>query len=362
MYRHHEAWVASGTMAALWVLSAAVLGAESPLPHAKPVPDMQVLPQAYDQASFEHLGRELTRYHFGPQLRRPFWYPIVGPGGRSLTRMNMPGDPGRSLTRSAQPEDPNKPEDPQGHSHQTSVWIAHKDVNGIDFWRDGGPIAGQIVHQTGREGLEYEDGSPAASLLTLNHWNDPQGTTLMVERRRATVKPGVSGSWWLIVDLQGEAPPGRPVTLGKTPFGFFGVRMAKTLGVTDGGGRILNSQGQRNEAEAFRKPARWVDYSGPITNQATAGIVLMDHPANPRHPAPFMVRDNGWMGACVTVDDPLTIAPNEPLRLRYGLGVHAGVPDAAAIDRQWQAFAQEERASMHMKKPPGKNPALQKKT
>ena len=71
------------------------------------------------------------------------------------------------------------------------------------------------------------------------------------------------------------------MTLGKTPFGPIGVRMAKTIGVTDGGGRILNSAGQRNEAEAFRKPARWVDYSGPITNEQTAGITLMDHPANP---------------------------------------------------------------------------------
>ena len=60
------------------------------LPNAKPVPDVEVLPQPYAQASFEHQGRELTRYHFGPELRRPFWYPITGPGGRSLTRMNMP--------------------------------------------------------------------------------------------------------------------------------------------------------------------------------------------------------------------------------------------------------------------------------
>jgi len=36
------------------------------------------------------------------------------------------------------------------------VWISHKDVNGIDFWRDGGPLAGQIVHQMRREGLQYQ--------------------------------------------------------------------------------------------------------------------------------------------------------------------------------------------------------------
>ena len=190
------------------VSSPCVPCAQTPLPAAKPVPDMQVLPRPYDQASFEHLGRELTRYHFGPHLRRPFWYPIIGPAGRSLTRMNMPSDPGRSLTQAAQPTGPEQAEDPLGHSHQTSVWISHKDVNGVDFWRDGGPLAGQIVHQTRREGLQYEDGPPAPRSLSLNHWNDPQGKTLMIERRRTTVVPGEGGSWWMTIDLQFEAPPG----------------------------------------------------------------------------------------------------------------------------------------------------------
>ena len=90
-------------------------------------------------------------------------------------------------------------------------------------------------------------------------------------RRRAepvtAAAPDEAGSWWLTIDLQFEAPPKSRVVLGKTPFGPIGVRMAKTIGVTDGGGRILNSAGQRNEAEVFHKPARWVDYSGPITRK-----------------------------------------------------------------------------------------------
>jgi hypothetical protein len=307
---------------------------------------MQVLPLPYDQASFEYQGRELTRYHFGPQLRRPFWYPIVGPAGRSLTRMNMPGDPGRSITQTTQPTDPQKPADPAGHSHQTSVWISHKDVNGIDFWRDSGPIAGQIVHQPGREGLGYDDGPSRATMLSLNHWNDPQGKTLMIERRRATVTPAEGDSWRLTIDLQFEALQGSEVTFGKTPFGPLGVRMAKPMGVTDGGGRILNSEGQRNEAEVLHKPARWVDYSGPITNRQTAGITLMDHPANANHPVPFQVRNNGWMGAALTLNTPITVTPAKPLRLRYALWIHTDVPSAERIDQQWQAFICEELPSM----------------
>lgn len=309
------------------------------LPNAKPVPDVEVLPQPYAQASFEHQGRELTRYHFGPELRRPFWYPITGPGGRSLTRMNMPYDPGKSMTRDRQPTDPAKPEDPLGHSHQTSVWICHKDVNGFDFWRDGGPIAGQILHQTEREGLEYDEVDGTATLLTRNFWNDPKGSTLMIDRRMATVFTGVNGSWWMIIDLQLEAPTGKPVTLGKTTFGMLGIRMSKTVSVREGGGRILNSNGDLNEKGVFRKQARWVDYSGPVTRDECGGITLMDHPQNPNHPAIFHVRDNGWLGVTLTPDAPRVIEPGKPLRLRYALWVHNGVPGALTVDQQWQTFS-----------------------
>ena len=314
--------------------------ADPALPDAKPVPAMQAIPLPYDQAAFEHEGRELTRYHFGENLRRPFWYPMVGPGGRSLTRMGMPGDPARSVTPSSQPKDPNNPGNPGGHSHQNSVWISHKDVGGFDFWRDSGDIAGQIVHQHVAGGFLYLDGEKAG-MLSVNAWNDPEGNTLMFDRRRSSVFPGEDDSWWLVIDLQLEAPKNGQVVLGKTPFGIVGVRMGKTLSVADGGGRILNSEGQRNEKEAFRKPARWVDYSGPVTNDAAGGVTLMDHPNNPRHPAPFHVRDNGWMGACLTLHEPMTIEDGEPVRLRYGLWMHAGVPDAKELDRQWQAFAAE---------------------
>lgn len=348
MNRSYFARIALSATVACVITPSAIRGEETPLPDAKPVPAMQVLPLPYNQASFQHLGKELTRYHFDAELRRPFWYPIMGPGGRSLTRMNMPSDPGRSITQAAQPTDPNKPEDPRGHSHQNSVWISHKNVEGFDFWRDGGPIAGQIVHQTIREGLEYRDGESAASLLSLNHWNNPQGKALMIERRLATVAPYGDGSWSLTIDLQFEAPDdGRgEVTLDKTAFGPIGARMAKTISVNDGGGRILNSSGQRNEPEAFRKPARWVDYSGPITRDETAGITLMDHPKNPGHPNPFHVRDNGWMGVSPTLHQSITITRDQPLRLRYRLWVHPDVPDAEMIEEHWQRFAREEPGTL----------------
>ena len=114
--------------------------------------------------------------------------------------------------------------------------------------------------------------------------------------------------------------------------------MAKTIGVHDGGGRILSSEGNLNEPQVHWKQARWVDYSGPMTKTESGGVTLFDHPINPSHPSHFHVRDDGWMGACISYEAPRTIKVDEKLKLRYGLWVHAGMLDKNRIDEQFAEF------------------------
>jgi Methane oxygenase PmoA len=291
--------------------------AQVDLPGARPVPRMQSIPLPDDRASLRRDGVELAAYEFGPGLRRPFLFPIVGPSGRSLTRIGHPHDP-------------------VSHSHHTSVWVGHFDVGGEDFWGDRNPA--RVVH---RRVLRYDDGDDAAGLVALNDWVGAGGRVLMQERRGVSARPLDGGDWLLVLDLQFEAAE-NPVTLGATPFGPVGVRVAKSMGVLDGGGRIRNSEGDEGEQGprgAFRKHARWVDYSGPIAPGVAEGLTLLDHPSNPRHPPAFHVRADGWMGASPTLDGAIEIRPGAPLRLRYGLFVHGGVPEAEMIERRWRDFA-----------------------
>jgi hypothetical protein len=289
----------------------------------KPAPRMQAVPLPYEQVSFRHDDIEIARFHFGPTLKRPFVFPLIGPAGRSLTRMGHPHDP---IT----------------HSHHNSVWISHNDVNGVTFWGDTGKNTGRIVHQRVEK---LTDGDTEASVTSLNHWiEDATKKTLMRERRKTTVQVLDKGEWLLILDLQFETPSRErerpePLTLGKTPFGVIGVRMAKSIGVNDGNGTIRNSAGKVNEKEVFWKAARWVDYSGAIADERVEGITLLDHPSNPNHPSVFHVRNDGWMGASLTFDGPRKIEPGKALRLRYGLYVHAGQPKAAALEERWANFA-----------------------
>jgi len=289
--------------------------AENMLPTPKPVPRMQVMPMPYHQVSFQRNGVELTRYHFGASLNRPFLFPVVGPSGRSLTRMGHPHDP-------------------ESHSHHNSVWISHNDVDGIDFWGDPGD--GKIRH---KRIIKFEDGTEHATMVTENQWVADKGAVLLLETRRITVLPLDHSEWLLLIDMEFKASD-REVTLGKTPFGMIGVRMAKTIGVNDGGGTIRNSEGAINEKQILWKRAKWVDYSGPITNEKLEGITLFDHPDNPNFPTYFHVRNDGWMGASLTYDGPRTIQPNKPLHLRYGLYIHSDRKTHEIIEAKCKQFTE----------------------
>jgi hypothetical protein len=299
----------------------------STLPDARRVPRVQIEPLPDAQASFRVDGVEFTRAYFGPGLHRPFLYPVIGPSGRSLTRMGHPLDP-------------------EGHSHHNSVWISHDSVGGESFWNDRG--TGRIVH---RRVVKFVEGDDRARLITANAWVGKGDVTHLIERRAITLEPLADGQSLLILDVQLEAPK-LPVTIGKSSFGPIGVRMARTIGVNEGGGLIRNSQGQRNEQGpdgVFHRRAHWVDYSGPITRDAVEGITLFDHPGNPNSPASFHVRGDGWMGASLTEGEPLVIEPGRLLRLRYGLFIHSGIPPAQELDRRWEEFGRSPIADLPTK-------------
>ena len=281
----------------------------------KNVPEMQVIPMPYDQVSFQRDGVEITRYHFGSGLHRPFLFPIIGPSGQSLTRMGHPHDP-------------------ESHSHHNSVWISHNDVNGATFWSDRGD--GKVRH---KRIIKFEDSDECAYLIAENEWIDKNGTVLLLETRWITTFPLPNAEWLLIIDMEFKAV-NKTVTLGKTPFGMIGVRVAKTIGVHDGGGTIRNSEGGVNEEEVFWKQAKWVDYSGAITKDKLEGITLFDHPGNPNFPTYFHVRNDGWMGASLTFAGPREIRPDKSLNLRYGLYVHSNMKSLKEIQAKWQYFSE----------------------
>ncbi|HVK10023.1 MAG TPA: PmoA family protein [Gemmataceae bacterium] len=277
-------------------------------------PKCEVVPLPDHQASFRIDGSERLRWHFGPAYPRPFFYPIVGPSGTPLTRMGHPGDP--------------------GHDHHRSVWFAHHKVLGIDFWGDNSPAR---VRQT--QWLCYKDGPDEAVMAVRLGWFDGHDPKALLEQELvAAVRSGPDGETF--VELQSTfRPTAETLEFGKTNFGFLAVRVAKHLSAHFGGGTITNSAGATGEPAVFAKPALWVDYSGPTAKGGAEGITYFSHPSNPGHPAKWHVREDGWMGAAVCIDGPVTTPRAKPLTLRYLLHAHTGPASAERAKAVLDEFA-----------------------
>src|SRR5690606_32692211 len=114
----------------------------------------EIVPLADDQVSFGIDGAEKLRLHYGPPSPRPFLLPFLSPSGGVLTRMGHPGA--------------------QDHDHHRSIWFAHNDVNGANFWADTSDARIRQVHW-----YAYHDGNDEAVMATLTRWQDGQGNAMM---------------------------------------------------------------------------------------------------------------------------------------------------------------------------------------
>jgi hypothetical protein len=284
-------------------------------------PRCRILPLPDHQAAVLIDGAERTRWHFGPQYPRPFFHPLNGPSGTSLTRMGHPGAP--------------------NHDHHRSVWFAHHKVLGVDFWSD--ETAARIRQ---KEWLVYDDGDDEARLAVRLGWydgHDPQ--ELLEQDLIAIVRPGPDGETFL--ELQSTfRPRAESLEFGQTNFGFLAVRVTKSLSAHFGAGELTDSEGRTGEPQIFGKQAQWMDYSGPVdgsgrdgSDAAIEGVTYFDHPANTGSPQHWHVREDGWMGAAVCLKGPVETTRAAPLALRFLLHAHAGGYDAGRAAEVARDFA-----------------------
>ena len=144
------------------------------------LPLCQVVPQPDNQVSLQIDGKERVRWHFDHKYSRPFFYPLIGPSGETLTRMGHPGA--------------------QNHDHHRSVWWAHAKVNGEDYWSEHG---GTQIRQ--KKWLAYVDGEDEAVMGSLSGWFSKKGEELLEQEMVASVRPGPEGE--LFLELQSTLTP-----------------------------------------------------------------------------------------------------------------------------------------------------------
>jgi hypothetical protein len=107
---------------------------------------------------------------------------------------------------------------------------------------------------------------------------------------------------------------------------------------------VLTDAG-RNRKSGDRKAARWIDYTGPLGDD-WGGLVMFDHPSNPRYPTPLRVHpDLPYFCYAFTQNQPYIISSNEPLNLVYRFLVHNGHPNQEINERFARDFAEPPKVS-----------------
>jgi len=286
--------------------------------------------QTDDGVEVTAAGQTFTTYLFKSGAK-PILWPVIGPTGKEMTR--------------AWPMREGNPDEKTDHIHQRSFWFTHGNVNGIDFWAETAKPEkqGRIEHKE----LVKAEGGETGTIVTKNEWIGPDGTVLLHDER--TLRLGSDGKTrWIDFDSTLTAAADE-VVFGDTKEGSFGLRIAETMR-TDRklGGKIITSEGL-TDAEAWGKPAAWVDYHGPVQGE-TLGIAILNHPNSFRYPSHWHVRTYGLFAANPwglgdfsggKQDGAHTLKKGESLTLRYRVIFHAGDEQAGKIAERFAEYAKK---------------------
>jgi hypothetical protein len=291
---------------------------------------------AHIEASKDHIdfliGKDLvTTYHIGPDVAKPYFWPLKAPSGVPVTR--------------AWPMEKAQPGEQTDHVHQKSAWFCHGDVipegielkhktktaQGVDFWSEeeghGVIVCVKVEEPGASEG--------AARVVTDNEWRTADGVKILDEKRTISLSE-VNGARLIVVSSDLFAAV-CPITFGDTKEGSFGVRVRTEITEEKGKGKLTNADGKMGEKGddgCWGRISSWCDYSGPLDGK-TAGVAILADPSNP-YPSCWHARGYGLMAAnpfgrdksgfpaVKGKTDLVKMAMGDHLKFRFAILLHDG--------------------------------------
>lgn len=256
-------------------------------------------------------GAFFTSYRFSAEEKYPFFFPVNGPSGASVTSMRNGEYP-----------------------HHSSLFFGCDQVNGGNYWQEG-LERGQIVSAGAT--LESASGKEVV-IVDACDWKRPGAEQPLRDSRRIVITAPSKTLRQIDVELTLEACA--EVTIKKTNHSFFSGRMDPDLSVRCGG-TMVNAQGESGEKATFGKPSPWMACSGRRGSGAVEGLAILQHPSNPYYPSPWFTRDYGFFSPTPMFwpadGQATTLAKGEKLRLRYRILVFAG---EAAVTQRFAEYAE----------------------
>lgn len=241
-----------------------------------------------------------------PQVLRPFFANVCTLRGTPATR----------------PHPPRPVLDATDHdTMHPGIWIAFGDINGSDFWRNGGRIEQVRFLQPPTATVDRLTFACLSRLVTADGSSLGSLESHYQLRRRPA---GWALDWETVFTADQE-----PLCFGDQEEMGFAARMATEL-TEDNGGHITTSAGHTSATTAWGQPAEWCDTTG-IVDGASVGITLIPDAKNFRkswwHTRAYGVFvANPFGRAAMRQGSPssVVVPPGMTLTLRFTAVVHEG--------------------------------------
>ncbi len=265
-------------------------------------------------------GNLFTQYVFAENEKYPFFFPVNGPSGFSVTSMR------NSL-----------------YPHHSSLFFGCDRVNGGNYWQEG-LERGRIeslraeIFKTGKDSVVIENECI---------WNRPGAESPIRDVRTITITAPSKDQYQIDFDIRLDML--MDVKIEKTNHSFFSGRMAPDLSVANGG-TMVNAEGghgEQGDEGTFEKKSPWMDCYG-MRNGKAEGMAILQHPSNPWYPSPWFTRDYGFFSPTPMywpADEKIgtVLKKGDTLRLRYRVLVHSGDTKAAGIAEEFNKYVKSDK-------------------
>lgn len=241
---------------------------------------------------------------------------------------------------------------PHDHLHHHALMYAIK-VDGVNFWEEQ-QAPGQQTHRSFTDvRVDERQKTAFAGFSERLDWSNPRNEeSLLAEERTIEVSylpgPKVTLLTWQSAFRPAEGK--KSVTLTGSHYHGLGLRFIRSM---DADGEFRNADGKpgtvfRGEERLVR--SRWCAYTAKAEGKQVT-VAMFDHPKNERHPATWftMTEPFAYISATLNLhEQPLNLASDKPLKLRYAVAIWDGRADTDEIEKAyktWTALPRETPAT-----------------
>jgi hypothetical protein len=264
------------------------------------------------------------QFNYKKDEGKPYFHPVTISGGETLTDLR-----------------------PADHVWHRALWFSWKFINELNYWEEDkktGKSQGE-TELVDAKATAREDHSARFDMELSYH--PPGKPALLTERRTIEVSaPNADGAYrmdWTMVftaadtDVLLDRTPimGEPKGVGWGGYAGLSLRLAPALKSWN----FTGSDGPETKSSAVGK---WIAFSGPVKDGKNAGIVVLDHPKSFRHPTSwYLIKGMPYFSPAVLYKSAHTLPAKQSITLRYRILFQPGVVDGAAVEKEWQKFANE---------------------